>query len=50
MCHMYPVTVKKIQDDVGDSYVWISVDEMAGTVVWDVTNLNTGSLKNQYSK
>jgi hypothetical protein len=36
---MYPVTVKKIQDNVGDSRMWISVDEMAGVVMWDIATL-----------
>jgi hypothetical protein len=44
---MYPVTVKKIQDDAGDSCMWISVDEMEGVLVWDIAALNNGSLKSQ---
>jgi len=44
------VTVKKIQEDDGDSHMWISVDEMAGVVVWDIATLNIGSLKSQYPK
>jgi len=50
MCLMYPVTVKKIQDDDGDSHMWISVHEMAGVVVWDIATLHIGSLKSQYPK
>jgi hypothetical protein len=30
--------------------MWISVDEMAGVVVWDIATLNIGSLKSQYTK
>jgi len=47
---MYPARVKKIQNDVGDSHMSISVDEMAGVVVWDIATLNIGSLKSHYPK
>jgi hypothetical protein len=44
------MAVKKIQDYVGASCMWISVDEMAGVVVCDIGTLNIGSLKSQYPK
>jgi hypothetical protein len=30
--------------------MWISVDEMAGGLVWDIAALNNGSLESQYPK